>query len=145
MSEAPPVTMKLWNVAAKVRDLDSEVEFIQALGGFLVLDEVLTVDGESIRVVLMKWADKYLHLFARAVYESRLGVELQYGLCHVVLEVSDLELQRRRALEAGAAEIMPQQFISAGFGTRDVVFMRSPGGILFELIRVEQHRVPELP
>ena len=64
----------------------------------------------------MQWADKYLHLFGKAVYESRLGSELPYGLCHVVLEVSDFDLQRRRAMEAGATEIMPPQFISAGFG-----------------------------
>ena len=93
----------------------------------------------------MQWADKYLHLFGTAVYELRLGRELPYGLCHVVLEVSDLDLQRRRALEAGAREVMPPQSISAGFGTRDVSFMRSPGGILFELIRVYEHRVPILP
>ncbi len=145
MSETTSVTMKVWNVAAKVRDLDAEVSFIQALGGALILDEILSLEGESIRVVLMKWGDKYLHLFAKAVYETRLGVNLPFGLCHVVMMVSDLDLQRRRALEAGANEIMPQQFVSAGFGTRDVAFMRSPGGILFELIRVHEHRVPELP
>lgn len=145
MSEPVPVSMKLWNVAAKVRDIDAEINFIQALGGSLVLDEMLNLEGEGIRVVLMKLADKYLHLFAKAVYESRLGMELPYGLCHMVIEVSDLDLQRRRALEAGADEIMPQQFVSAGFGTRDVAFLRSPGGVLIELIRVHEHRVPELP
>lgn len=145
MSSQTGVSMKLWNVAAKVSDIDTEIKFIQSMGGALLLDEVLTVDGQSFRVVLMKWADKYLHLFGKAVYESRLGVELPYGLCHVVIEVSNLDLQRHRALEAGADEIMPQQFVRAGFGTRDVVFMRSPGGILFELISVHQHLVPELP
>ena len=145
MSEQNTVSMKLWNVAAKVANLDAEITFVENLGGFLVLDEVLSLEGQSIRVVLMKWADKYLHLFGKAVYESHLGVELPLGLCHVVMEVSDLNLQRCRAVEAGAREIMPQQFVSAGFGTRDVAFMRSPGGILFELIRVHENRVPELP
>ena len=144
MSEAP-IRMKVWNVAAKVKDVDAEVSFIQALGGSLVLDEVLSLEGESIRVVLMKMADKYVHLFAKAVYESRLGAELPFGLCHVVMETEDLDEQRRRALQSGAVEIMPQQFVSAGFGTRDVVFLRSPGGMLIELIRVYQHKVPELP
>jgi hypothetical protein len=143
--EQAAVRMKLWNVGAKVSDLDEEVKFIQALGGSLVLDEILTVEGHSIRVVLMQLADKYLHLFGKAVYESRLGRELPEGLCHVVWEVNDFDLQRRRALEAGATEIMPPQFISAGFGKRDVSFMRSPGGILFELIRVYEHGVPVLP
>jgi hypothetical protein len=137
--------MTLWNVAAKVRDIDAEVSFIKALGGSLVLDEVLNLEGEPIRVVLMKLADKYMHLFAKAVYESRLQENLAYGLCHMVIETDDLDQQRRRALDAGATEIMPQQFVSAGFGTRDVVFMRSPGGVLIELIRVHEHRVPKLP
>src|ERR1700747_2356997 len=74
--EQAAVRMKLWNVGAKVSDLDEEVKFIQALGGSLVLDEILTVEGQSIRVVLMRLADKYLHLFGKAVYESRLGREL---------------------------------------------------------------------
>jgi hypothetical protein len=145
MPERDDVKMKIWNVAAKVVDVDAEIRFVQGLGGSLVLDEVLSVDGQAIRVALMKWADKYLHLFANAVYESRLEQPLSYGLCHVVIEVNDLDLQRSLALEAGAHEVMPPQFVSAGFGTRDVAFLQSPGGILFELIKVHEHRVPELP
>ena len=141
----PNSAMKLWNFAAKVPNLDAEAAFIKALGGSVVLDEVLTVDATSIRVVLMRWAGKYVHLFEKAVYEPRLGTELAYGLCHVVLEVNDLPAVRESALQAGARELMPAQFITAGFGTRDVAFFRSPGGILFELIHVHTHRVPELP
>ena len=40
MPEQPAVRMKLWNVGAKVSDLDDEVKFIQALGESLVLDEI---------------------------------------------------------------------------------------------------------
>jgi predicted enzyme related to lactoylglutathione lyase len=145
MPETDRVKMKIWNVAAKVADVDAEIKFVQELGGALVLDETLLVEGQAFRVALMKWADKYLHLFANAVYEPQLQRPLACGLCHVVMEVSDLDLQRSRALEAGAREVMSPQFISAGFGTRDVVFLQSPGGILFELIRVHEHLVPELP
>jgi len=145
MPEPTDVRMKIWNVAAKVADVDAEIQFVQKLGGTLLLDEILSVEGQEIRVALMKWADKYLHLFATAVYESRLERPLENGLCHVVMEVSDLDLQSRRALDAGAREVMPRQSISAGFGTRDVAFLQSPGGILFELIKVHEHHVPELP
>jgi hypothetical protein len=145
MSEPDRAKMKIWNVAAKVADVDAEIKFVQELGGTLILDEILSVEGQTVRVALMKWADKYLHLFANAVYELQLERPLAFGLCHVVMEVSDLDRQRSRALEAGAREVMPPQFISAGFGTRDVAFLQSPGGILFELIRVHEHRVPELP
>jgi hypothetical protein len=52
---------------------------------------------------------------------------------------------REAALAAGAFEIMPMSRVTAGFGTRDVAFLRSPGGILFELIRIVENAVPELP
>jgi len=137
--------MKLWNVAAKVPDLEAEIAFIEAMGGSVLLDEVLRVDERDTRIVLLKWGDKYLHLFERAVYEHRLDTPRPNGLCHVVFEVDDLDGLRQRALEAGSHELMPKCFVSAGFGTRDVVFMQSPGGILFELIKVHKHDVPELP
>jgi catechol 2,3-dioxygenase-like lactoylglutathione lyase family enzyme len=137
--------MKIWNVAAKVPKLDAEISFIKTMGGHVLLDEVLRFDDQDFRVVLLKWGDKYLHLFEKAVYEHRLDAPRPYGLCHVVFEVDDLEELRERALGAGAREPMPKSFVSAGFGTRDVVFLQSPGGILFELIKVQEHRVPELP
>ncbi|MGA8531480.1 MAG: VOC family protein [Acidobacteriaceae bacterium] len=136
--------MKVWTLGAKVPDLDSEVAFLQKLGGAAVLDEVLTVDNRAIRVVLMQWGDKYLHLFSSAVYEARLGREISAGLCHVVFEARDFDGQRQRALQAGAREILPPQRIEAGFGIRDVSFLESPGGILFELIRIHENRVPNL-
>jgi hypothetical protein len=137
--------MKMWNVAAKVPKLDEEISFIKAMGGNVLVDEVLRFDDQDFRVVLLKWGDKYLHLFEKAVYEHHLDAPRQYGLCHTVFEVDDIEGHRQRALEAGAREVMPKSFVSAGFGTRDVVFLQSPGGILFELIKVHEHRVPELP
>ena len=137
--------MKMWNVAAKVENVDREIAFIHALGGALILDEIMEVDGRNFRVVLMKWGDKYLHLFEKAVYEHRLGRVLQNGLCHTVFEVDNLDEMRQQALAAGARETLPKTFVSAGFGTRDVVFLESPGGILLELIKVHEHRVPELP
>ena len=137
--------MKLWNVAAKVPNLDNEISFVKAMGANVIVDEVLRIDNRDIRVVLLKWGDKYLHLFEKAVYEHRLDAPRPYGLCHVVYEVNDLGGLRQRALDAGAREVMPKSFVSAGFGTRDVVFLQSPGGILFELIKVHEHRVPELP
>ena len=137
--------MKLWNVAAKVPKLDAEISFIKTMGGHVLVDDVLRFDDQDFRVVLLKWGDKYLHLFEKAVYEHRLDVPRPYGLCHVVFEVDNIEELRERALGAGASETMPKAFVSAGFGTRDVVFLESPGGILFELIKVHEHRVPELP
>jgi hypothetical protein len=59
-----------------------------------------------------------------------------------VFEVDDLEAARTRALAAGATEIAPVARITAGFGTRDVCFLRSPGGTLFELVQILDAAVP---
>jgi catechol 2,3-dioxygenase-like lactoylglutathione lyase family enzyme len=137
--------MKIWTLGAKVRDLDREIAFVQEMGGTLVLDDRIPFGGQEFRVPLLRLGDKYLHIAERMVYEDRLSQPLGDGLCHVVFEVGDLAAARDRALAVGASEIAPVSRVVAGFGTRDVAFLRSPGGILFELIRIVENAVPELP
>ncbi len=137
--------MKIWNIAAKVSDLDAEIAFVQALGGSLVIDDQIPFEGAMYRIPLLRWGDKYLHLGQEMVYERRLESPLQSGLCHVVFETDDVNGLREQALRAGATEIAPPARVEAGFGIRDVAFLRSPGGILFELIRIIENRVRELP
>jgi catechol 2,3-dioxygenase-like lactoylglutathione lyase family enzyme len=136
--------MKIWNIAGKVPDLEAEIAFIKATGGHVLLDNIIRIEDRDFRVVLLKWGDKYLHLFEKAVYEHHLEALLGNGLCHVVFEVPNLAEARLRALEAGARELMPPAFVSSGFGTRDVAFLQSPGGILFEFAEIHEHKVPEL-
>ena len=137
--------MKIWTLGAKVPDLEREIAFVQGLGGSLVLDDRIPLEGEEFRVPLLRFGDKYLHIAERMVYERQLEQPLADGLCHIVFQVDDLEAMRQAALAAGAHEIMPVSRVTAGFGTRDVAFLRSPGGILFELIRIVESAVPELP
>ena len=59
--------------------------------------------------------------------------------------VPNLAEARQRALDAGARELMPPVYVSSGFGTRDVAFLQSPGGILFEFAQIHEHKVPVLP
>jgi catechol 2,3-dioxygenase-like lactoylglutathione lyase family enzyme len=134
--------MRIWTLGAKVADLDREIQFVQALGGELLIDDQVAYGDRTIRVPLLRWGDKYLHLAQEMVYESRLEEPLTAGLCHVVFEVDDLEAARTRALAAGATEIAPVARIAAGFGTRDVCFLRSPGGTLFELVQILDAAVP---
>jgi catechol 2,3-dioxygenase-like lactoylglutathione lyase family enzyme len=136
--------MKIWTLGAKVPDLEREIAFVQRLGGSLVLDDRIPLEGEEFRVPLLRLGDKYLHIAEHMVYERRLEQPLADGLCHVVFQVDDLEAMRGAALAAGAFEVMPVSRITAGFGTREVAFLRSPGGILFELIRIIENAVPEL-
>ena len=142
-SEAGPTQpMRIWTLGAKVADLDAEIAFVERLGGELVLDDRIPFAGEEFRVPLLRFGDRYLHIAERMVYEDELEAPLPPGLCHVVFEVDDLEAARQRALEAGATEVTPPARVEAGFGVRDVAFLRSPGGILFELIRIVEHGVP---
>jgi hypothetical protein len=134
--------MRLWTLGAKVADVDREVAFIQSIGGQLVLDEELSVDGRGYRLPLLRLGDKYLHLGTAMVYEDRLSEPLGPGLCHLVLRVGDLEAYRTRALRAGAAEVAPAARIEAGFGVRDIAFLRSPGGVLMEFAQITEDRVP---
>jgi catechol 2,3-dioxygenase-like lactoylglutathione lyase family enzyme len=134
--------MRIWTLGAKVADLDAEIAFVEALGGELVLDDRIPFHGEEFRVPLLRFGDKYLHIAEQMVYESALPEPLAPGLCHVVFEVDDLAEARRAALAAGATEITPGTRVEAGFGVREVAFLRSPGGILFELIHVIDAAVP---
>jgi catechol 2,3-dioxygenase-like lactoylglutathione lyase family enzyme len=134
--------LRIWTLGAKVPDLDSEIAFVRALGGELVLDDHIPFHGQTFRVPLLRFGDKYLHIAERMVYEAELSAPLGNGLCHVVFEVDNLEAARERALAAGAHEVTAPTRVSAGFGTRDVGFFRSPGGILFELIRILEDKVP---
>ncbi|MSQ37270.1 MAG: hypothetical protein EXR61_03010 [Chloroflexi bacterium] len=137
--------MKIWTIGAKVADLDAEIAFIEAMGGSLIVDDRIAYEGQVHRIPLLKWGDKYLHLGRQMVYEGKLAAPLQNGLCHVVFQVAEIEEPRRRALRAGASEIAPPSRVEAGFGIRDVAFLRSPGGTLFELVRIVEDRVPALP
>ena len=125
-------------------DVDAEVAFIEAIGGQTLLrDDTVTVGGQTYRIPLVKWGDTRMHLAEEMVYEKGLSTALSNGLAHIVFQVDDFEAARARALRAGAQEISPPARVEAGFGVRDVAFFRSPGGTLFEFIRIIEDRVGE--
>jgi catechol 2,3-dioxygenase-like lactoylglutathione lyase family enzyme len=134
--------MRIWTLGVKVPHLDREIEFVRALGGELVLDDVIPFAGREHRIPLVRLGDKYVHLAEQMVYEQWLENPLANGLCHVVFEVENLDEMRSRARAAGAEEIIPAAHVSAGFGAREVAFLRSPGGMLFELVRILDAKVP---
>lgn len=136
--------MRLWALGAKVSDVDREVDFVTALGGEVVLDEELSFGGRGYRIPLVRLGDKYLHIGEEMVYEDRLPERLAHGLCHLVMRVDELAPARGTALRHGASEVIPVAHVDAGFGTREVAFLRSPGGLLIELAKVSADRVPEV-
>lgn len=134
--------MRLWTLGAKVRDVEAEVEFVEAIGGHAILrDDAVQVGNRTYRIPLVRWGNVRIHLAEEMVYESGLDSTLGYGLAHVVFEVGDLAETRSRAIEAGAKEITPPSRVEAGFGTRDVGFFQSPGGTLFEFIEIIEDKI----
>jgi hypothetical protein len=139
--------MKVWTLGVKVTDTDRELAFLDGIGGRLIIDDVVPFGGATYRAPLVRLGDKYLHVLNSGVYESESALErpLEPGLMHVVYRVDDIGAHTTRALQAGATQLTQQRRVSAGFGTRDVVALRSPGGMIFEYIQVHEDRMPELP
>ena len=135
---------RIWNVGAKVADLDRELEFHKKLGHEVVLDERLSLEGKQHRVALVRARDKYLHLSENFPYESDLDEPLGIGVVHMVSISDAFDEDVERATAAGFRLIRPVTPVAAQFGRRRVAFLRSPGGYLLELIDVIENLVPEV-
>ena len=75
------------------------------------------------------------------VYEQALGRPVSPGLAHAVFEVTDHTSACRAIEAAGARQLTAPRRLEAGFGTRDVAFFESPGGILFEALHIISDRL----
>jgi hypothetical protein len=134
----------LWTIGVKVNNLERELEFHRVMGNEIVLDEMIEFQGESYRVPLVKMGDKYLHVMEKMVYEKTLGETRPVGSTHLVYMSNDFDNDVGRAREAGAVDLAPVSYVTAGFGERRVAFLRAPGGWIFEIIDVIRHFVPEV-
>lgn len=135
---------RLWTIGVKVADLEQELAFHRQTGQDVVLDETVTVNDRDFRIVLLRMGDKYLHVFEEAVYEDQLPAPLPLGPCHIVYISEDFDSDVADITAAGAQSLMPVTTIEAEFGRRRVAFFRSPGGMIFEIIKVLENRVPEV-
>jgi len=129
----------LWAVGSKVADPLAEAAFFEAMGAIRKsVDRRAGPDGESI-VVFMTLGGVNFHLTNRLRYENgdpppadaRFG---RLGLAHFVLDVTDMMRLADRAVGLGATEIHPRLHLTAAHGEMKAAFLRSPGGILFQLV-----------
>jgi catechol 2,3-dioxygenase-like lactoylglutathione lyase family enzyme len=129
----------LWAIGSKVADPLAEAAFFEAMGAVRKsMDRRLAPEGETI-VVFMVLGGVNFHLTNRLRYEGadpppadmRPG---RPGLAHFVLDVGDMKALADRAVALGATEIHPRMHIAAGHGEMKAAFLRSPGGILFQLV-----------
>jgi catechol 2,3-dioxygenase-like lactoylglutathione lyase family enzyme len=132
----------LWTVGIKVPDLERELEFHQAMGNDVVLDDTIEFEGEHYRIPLIRVGDKYAHIAERMVYERLLPAPLPHGIVHLVYRSGAIEQDVERALAAGAELFIPLTTVKAGFGTRRVAFFKSPSGYIFEIIEIIENLVP---
>jgi len=132
----------LWTIGIKVADLEQELAFHRGLGNPVVLDETVFIGQDAYRLPLVRMGDKYLHLAEKMVYERFLDKPLPLGIVHLVYRSDEFVGDLKRSLECGATMIGEVALISAGFGERNVAFLRSPSGWVFEIIEVLKNLVP---
>jgi catechol 2,3-dioxygenase-like lactoylglutathione lyase family enzyme len=126
----------LWNLGAKIADVEAEAAFFVALGGKLLIREKLTTAAGEVDYAIVSLGDTRLLLTPKTVFEDALPGALQEGLTHAVFEVAELEPEVQRIRALGTEELLPPTEISATFGRRKIAFFRSPGGIVFEVMEV---------
>jgi catechol 2,3-dioxygenase-like lactoylglutathione lyase family enzyme len=134
---------KLWNVGAKVADVDREVAFFQELGATLLLREKRDTPAGEVDYALLAFAGTRIFLTPKTVFEDALPGTLKTGLTHAVFEVAKLEPEVERLKPLGTEVLLPPTEISAGFGARRIAFFRSPGGLVFEVMEILEDKVSD--
>lgn len=132
---------KLWNIGLTARDVDRELDFLTGLGAKLLLREKFPApDGES-EYALLEFGGTRLFVTPRPVFENRLDQPLMPGLSHAVFEVEDVDAEVEKVIAQGASLLLGPAEITAGFGSRPIAFLRSPGGFIFELLQIRESKV----
>ena len=132
---------KLWNIGLTARDVDRELDFLTGLGAKLLLREKFPApDGES-EYALLEFGGTRLFVTPRPVFENRLDQPLMPGLSHAVFEVEDVDAEVEKVIAQGASLLLGPAEITAGFGSRRIAFLRSPGGFIFELLQIRESKV----
>ena len=134
----------LWTVGIKVPSLEQELAFHRQMGNEIVLDEILELDGESFRLLLIKMGDKYIHVAEKMAYESLLDEPLPFGMTHLVYISDNFDEDLAKAIGSDAASLREPAEVKAEFGERRVAFLRAPSGWIFEIIEIKRNLVPEV-
>jgi catechol 2,3-dioxygenase-like lactoylglutathione lyase family enzyme len=131
--ESRPMLKDLWNIAIKVRDLDSELEFLRRCGATDIMRDSVVNGTENEEYAMLRLGQERILLFPHPVYESELAEPMHFGLTHAVFEVDDLDKVLDDFASEGIRPIWGPQEVSASlFGRRRIAFFRSPSGFVFE-------------
>lgn len=127
----------LWNIGIKVADLDRELVYLREVGASPVLRE----DRPGEELAIVRLGGVRLSLFPRVLFEDRAQSRVPPGLTHLVFEVDDLDKEYARIRTLGGEVLVEPMVTRGGFGTRRLVFFRSPGGLNFEVMQIIEDKL----
>jgi len=131
----------LWNIGCKTTDVRGEAEFLRRLGARLRLHETLPAVSGPIEYAILEFSGTRVLLTPDPVFSGALDHELHPGLTTAVFEVDDHDAACSAALAAGARQLTEARVFEAGFGKRRVAFFQSPGGLVFEALKIIEARI----
>ncbi len=129
----------LWAIGSKVADPLAEAAFFEGIGGRVEAVDRRPGTGEETIVVFMKLGGLNFHLTNRLRYETgdtppADDLHGRPGLAHFVLEVTDMTGLADKAVSLGATQVHPRLHLTAAHGEMKAAFLKSPGGIRFQLV-----------
>jgi catechol 2,3-dioxygenase-like lactoylglutathione lyase family enzyme len=128
----------LWNIGCKTPDVATEVRFLEQLGAHLRLHESLPGEDGPIEYAILELGGTRIFLTPSPGFEAGIGHPLRPGLTHAVFEVTDHDAAVRAISAAGGRQLTEPRSIEAGFGRRQIVFFESPGGLVFEALKIDR-------
>lgn len=131
----------LWNIGCKATDVRAESEFLQRLGARLRLHETLPGAAGPVEYAILEFGGTRVLFTPDPVFSGAVDHELHPGLTHAVFEVDDHDAACAAALRAGARQLTETRVFEAGFGKRRVAFFQSPGGLVFEALKIIEGRI----
>jgi catechol 2,3-dioxygenase-like lactoylglutathione lyase family enzyme len=127
-----------WNLGIKVRDLDTELAFLEACGATgIEKGKTAGAAGDKSSYGMAFLGAQRLLLFPHVLYEDDLAEPLKYGLAHAVFEVEAVDPVVQRLGGRGVRPIWGPKELPTAFGKRYMAFFRSPSGFIFEVF---EHR-----
>ena len=131
----------LWNIGVKTADLEADLAFLEKVGAKVVLRDVLPVDGDTLDYAIVRLGGVRLLLFPNVIFEDQVPGGVAPGLTHAVFEVDDVQAEFERVKGLGGQVLIEPRFAQAGFGSRQIAFFRSPGGLVLEFIQIIENKV----
>jgi catechol 2,3-dioxygenase-like lactoylglutathione lyase family enzyme len=129
---------KLWNIGVRVADVTAEIAYFEGLGARLRVHEKLDTPDGTFEYAIIEFGGTRMFLTPRTVFEDKLPEPLRDGLTHAVFEVPDVDAALAELSAAGTEVLVPPVEISAGLGSRRIAFLRSPGGLVFEVMQIRR-------